>query len=195
MSNPTPKQKRILDYLKEFIDKHGRPPTLEEIARRFRLRSLSTVHAHLAKLREKDWIARDANTARGFRLTDKALGIHSRLIPVAGYVMPDGTIGENTDGASMVDVITELAGNEQAFALRIHGAPLPGSGFEDGDLIIAQESDDPTGRELVIAEVDGRTRLTTSAAHDAATNDGAETPAAVQAVVTGMLRTYERKET
>ena len=53
MSNPTPKQKRILDYLKEFIDKHGRPPTLEEIARRFRLRSLSTVHAHLAKLREK----------------------------------------------------------------------------------------------------------------------------------------------
>lgn len=194
MSNPTPKQKRILDYLKEFIDKHGRPPTLEEIARRFRLRSLSTVHAHLAKLREKGWIARDANTARGFRLTDKALGIRSRLIPVASDVMPDGAIAENTDNASMVDVITELAGNEQAFALRIRGAPLPGSGLEDGDLIIAQESDDPTGRELVIAEANGRTRLTTSAAHDAGANDGAETPAAVKAVVAGMLRTYERKE-
>ena len=127
MSNPTPKQKRILDYLKEFIDKHGRPPTLEEIARRFRLRSLSTVHAHLAKLREKGWIARDANTARGFRLTDKALGIRSQLIPVAGDVMPDGAIAENTDNAPTVDVITELAGNEQAFALRIRGTPLPGS--------------------------------------------------------------------
>ena len=112
--------------------------------------------------------------------------------------MPDGTIAENTDGASMVDVITELAGNEQAFALRIHGAPLPGSGLEDGDLIIAQESDDPTGRELVIGEVDGRTRLTrrpASPASDAGTNNGAETPAAVKAVVTGMLRTHERKET
>ena len=151
----------------------------------------------MTKLRDKGWIAKDTKRTRGFRLTDKALGIRSRLIPVAGDVMPDGTLGENTDGTSMVDVTTELTGNEQAFALRIRGARLPGSGLEDGDLIIAHESDDPTGRELVIAEVNGRTRLTrqpAGAGGDAGTNDGAETPATVKAVVTGMLRTCERNE-
>ena len=180
MDNLTPKQKQVLDYLTEFIGDHGYAPTLEQIGKRFRLRSPSTVHKHLRSLHDKGLICRKENTARGISLTDRTLEVPSRLVPVTGNVAPDGTLCENAGGPSMIDVPAALAPGEQSFALRIVGNPLPGSALQYGDFLIAHETDNAADGEMFIAKVDGRTRLTRR-----------ETGRAVRAVVTGMLRTYE----
>ena len=182
MASITPKQKRILDYLTEFIGEHGYSPTLEQIRRRFRLRALSNVHTHVTKLHKNGWITKEKGS-RGISLIDKTPEARSnRLVRITGDVAPDGTLCENAGGPSMVDVPAALAPSEQSFALRIVGNPLPGSGLQDGDLLIAHETEDATDSGMLIAEVDGRTRLKTGQ-HDSA--------GAVRAVVTGMLRTYE----
>jgi len=54
----TKRQREILDYLNEFIQRHGYAPSLEEIGRRFGLSSLATVHKHLTNLQEKGFIKR-----------------------------------------------------------------------------------------------------------------------------------------
>lgn len=184
MASITPKQKRILDYLTEFIGEHGYSPTLEQIRRRFRLRALSNVHKHVTKLHKNGWITKDKGT-RGISLIDTTPEARSRLVPITGDVAPDGTLCENAGGPSMVDVPAALAPSEQSFALRVVGNPLPGSGLQDGDLLIAHETDDATDSGMLIAEVNGRTRLTgrETGQHDSA--------GAARAVVTGMLRTYE----
>ena len=48
----TEKQKRILDYINEFTLKQGYPPSVREICNEVGLRSPSTVHCHIKRLRE-----------------------------------------------------------------------------------------------------------------------------------------------
>ena len=49
----TKRQRRILDFVREFTERRGYAPTLVEIGRHFGLRSPSTVHKHLRNLEER----------------------------------------------------------------------------------------------------------------------------------------------
>ena len=185
MHTLTPKQEQMLDHLKEFIGEHGYSPTLKQIGRRIGLRSLSTVHKHVAALQKTGLLTKEKNK-RGFRLTDKARGIRSRSVPVTGAVAPDGRLRENTDGPSSIETPAALAESDRSFALRIVGDPLPGSGLADGDFLIARQSDTTDSHWLLIAEIDGAIRLTNLTTARIA-------DATVRAVATGMLRVYGPK--
>lgn len=52
----TNKQKKILDAIKSFIEKHSFPPTIEELRKIVGIQSKSTIHTHLTKLREKGYV-------------------------------------------------------------------------------------------------------------------------------------------
>ena len=197
MTSLTPKQKQVLEYLTEFIAEHGYSPTLEQISKRFRLRSLSTIHKHLTILREKGFITQEKGKRHGISLTSRTLDVPSRLVPVTGDVGPDGTLCENAGGPSMIDIPPTLGNGENSFALRIVGNPLPGSALQDGDFIIAHETGEEGEHDLVIAEIDGRTRLTagpSAPTEEGGANAGTGPRARVCAVVTGMLRMYEPTE-
>ena len=196
MHNLTPKQKQVLDYLKEFISEHGHSPTLEQIRKRFRLRSLSNIHKHLTRLHEKGFITKENGKPHGISLTSRTLNGPSRMVPITGDIAPDGTLCENAGGPSMIDIPPTLEDGADSFALRIVGNPLPGSALQDGDLIVAHETGTARDGDLVLSEIDGRTRLTRAASPPAGEAGGrkAATPEpTVQAVVTGMLRSYQRK--
>ena len=193
MSSLTPKQKQVLDYVREHIGRHGRAPTLEQIGTRLRLRSLATIHKHLTTLRDKGFITRKWNTPHGISLTSQAEEGTSRLVPVTGDIAPDGALCENASGPSTIDVPQTLAESEECFALRIGGNPIPGSGLQEGDFLIAREASEEDGHELVIAEADGTIRLSkraTSAERNSAEYNESPKRDTVRAVVTGMLRTY-----
>lgn len=64
-----PKGLRILDFVETYTAANGCAPTLAEIARRFGLKSLATVHAHLEKLGRAGLIERQWNYSRSIRLT------------------------------------------------------------------------------------------------------------------------------
>lgn len=50
------RQKQIYDYIKDFIQENQYSPTMREIAKAVELKSVSTVHSHLEKMREKGYI-------------------------------------------------------------------------------------------------------------------------------------------
>ena len=74
----TKRQREILDYLNEFIQRHGYAPSLEEIGRRFNLSSLATVHKHLSNLQEKGFIKRAWNRSRSVELVSAPVGSRDR---------------------------------------------------------------------------------------------------------------------
>lgn len=66
----TPKQEMILQYIRQFIDTHGYPPTVRNIYRATVLRSTSTVHGHLSQLETKSNICRDPTRSRAIEIVE-----------------------------------------------------------------------------------------------------------------------------
>src|SRR5947209_19630772 len=64
----TPRQRQIWDFLVDFVDRHGYPPTVREIGEAVGLASPSTVHAHLANLERAGLLRRDPTKPRALEL-------------------------------------------------------------------------------------------------------------------------------
>ena len=67
----TKRQQEIWEFLAEYVDAHGYPPTVREIGEKVGLASPSTVHAHLANLERAGLIKRDPTKPRALELTGR----------------------------------------------------------------------------------------------------------------------------
>ena len=61
-------QEKVYGYIAAYIEKHGKGPTLKEIADACEFKSLATPHMHLNSLERKGWLVRESRTYRGIRL-------------------------------------------------------------------------------------------------------------------------------
>src|SRR5207247_8550929 len=68
----TKRQQEIWEFLVEYVDAHGYPPTVREIGEHVGLASPSTVHAHLANLERAGLIRRDPTKPRALELSGRA---------------------------------------------------------------------------------------------------------------------------
>ena len=64
----TARQQEIWNFLVEYVDRHGYPPTVREIGEQVGLASPSTVHAHLANLERAGLLRRDPTKPRALEL-------------------------------------------------------------------------------------------------------------------------------
>ena len=68
--NITPKQKEILEYIKDQILTRGFPPAVREICEAVNLKSTSSVHSHLETLEKNGYIRRDPTKPRAIEILD-----------------------------------------------------------------------------------------------------------------------------
>ena len=108
----TRRQKEILDYLNEFIDREGYAPTIEEIAEHFSLRSLATVHKHLTNLQEKGLIRRAWNRSRALELVPTEVKVHAVELPLLGRVAAGSPI-EAIDASETIFVPEDMIGRKR----------------------------------------------------------------------------------
>src|SRR3546814_5820055 len=64
-------QQEIWEFLAEYVDAHGYPPTVREIGEKVGLASPSTVHAHLANLERAGLIKRDPTKPRALERSEE----------------------------------------------------------------------------------------------------------------------------
>src|SRR5438477_10866376 len=64
----TGRQQEIWDFLVDYVDRHGYPPTVREVGEKVGLASPSTVHAHLANLERAGYLRRDPTKPRALEL-------------------------------------------------------------------------------------------------------------------------------
>ncbi len=144
----TDRQQQIWNYLVEYVDRHGYPPTVREIGEEVGLASPSTVHAHLANLERAGLLRRDPTKPRALELIGRE---RSAELDDAGSVrLP--LVGEIAAGAPLLadqnieEYMTFPSSTGGDFLLRVRGDSMIEAGILDGDLVIVRRGAGRTER-------------------------------------------------
>ena len=90
----TDRQQQIWNYLVEYVDAHGYPPTVREIGEEVGLASPSTVHAHLANLERAGLLRRDPTKPRALELIGRErMASNTAAEPAPAEAPDDPTAG------------------------------------------------------------------------------------------------------
>ena len=153
------RQRAILSFVREFINKKGYPPTVREIGEEVGLSSSASVHNHLRRLEEIGFIVRDSAKPRALELTsDNDSWRNKSMVPVP-------LIGRVTAGIPILAVenVEEtypiprdfIGVEEDVFMLHVCGDSMINAGILDGDYIIARKQNYANNGEIVVALIDG----------------------------------------
>ena len=151
----TDRQQQIWNYLVDYVDRHGYPPTVREIGEEGGLASPSTVHAHLANLERAGLLRRDPTKPRALELIGRARESEAAAPTVDAVRLP--LVGEIAAGAPLlasenVEEYLPLPRTTKGdFLLRVKGDSMIEAGILDGDLVIVQRAQDARNGEIVVA--------------------------------------------
>ncbi|MDD2603402.1 MAG: transcriptional repressor LexA [Desulfobacteraceae bacterium] len=154
----SPKQKRLLDYLRRRIQRDGSAPSLRRAAG-----DLGVSHAAVAQglriLEEKGYLRRDGRYSRSIYLLNpggEAAGLQRwREVPVVGRITAGLPIyaQQEWDGSLVLD--GDVFRGRDLFALRVRGDSMRGAGILDGDLAVCEPRQYAADGEIVVALIDG----------------------------------------
>jgi repressor LexA len=150
----TRRQKEMMDFLDEYIDRNGYAPTIEETAEHFGLRSLATVHKHLTNLQKKGLIKRDWNRSRALELVPTAVKVHAVELPLLGRVAAGSPI-EAITSTETIFVPEDMVGRKETYVLQVKGDSMIEEQIRDGDYVIVENRQSARDGEMVIALLDG----------------------------------------
>ncbi|MFZ2831131.1 MAG: transcriptional repressor LexA [Mesotoga infera] len=156
----TEKQKKILEFIENFIKLYGYPPSIRDICRDFDISSPRGVAKHLESLEKKGYIER-TGVSRGIRVLKS----------------PDGTSIEPGSDVVMLPVIGNIAAGEAVQAIQVEEENIPvplwmiRRGFEyyilkvtgnsmidshiiSGDFVIIRKQEWANNGDIVVALID-----------------------------------------
>lgn len=165
----TRRQREIYDYLAEFIEHNGYAPSLEEIASRFRLSSVATVHEHLENLESKGAVRRDPHKSRAIELTQPADGRGRSAavdLPLLGRVAAGQPLEAISEHETLA-VPEAMLGRGETFVLRVAGDSMIDEHIADGDFVIVEKRDTARNGERVVALIDGEHATLKTLFHEA----------------------------
>ncbi len=150
----TDKQREILEYIKNEILNRGFPPSVREICEAVKLKSTSSVHAHLETLEKNGYIRRDPTKPRTIEILDDNFNLLRREmvnVPVVGVVTAGQPILAVENIESYFPVPAEFMPNKQCFILHVQGESMINAGILDGDQVLVQQQPDAQNGEIVVA--------------------------------------------
>lgn len=163
MAHILPKTKqKVLQYLKDYIARHGYAPTLSEIAKFLDVNALSTVHEHLQFLEERGFIERADGEERGITITSavKRLGqvlAKSISLPISGVIAAGSPIEAIEQHDQHLAVPEELVRGKNAYVLKVRGDSMIESFIADGDYVVVEKTDYAKDGDTVVALLDDGT--------------------------------------
>jgi repressor LexA len=159
LENPllTARQQEIWQFLVEYVDDHGYPPTVREIGDAVGLASPSTVHAHLANLDRAGLIRRDPTKPRAIELVGRpkvaaAADSAAPKLPLVGRIAAGGPLLAEEHVEDRI-AVPEMLGRNADFLLRVTGDSMVEAGILDGDIVVVRRQDDARDGEIVVALV------------------------------------------
>jgi repressor LexA len=156
MDEATPRQQRILEFIRRTVHERGYPPTVREIGEAVGLTSSSSVHAQLANLQRKGLLRKDAAKPRAIEVAGtRPRGAGAVTIPVVGRIAAGAPVLAEEHVEDHLAVDAALAGEEEHFALRVMGDSMEGAGILDGDIVVVRRQDVAEDGSIVAAQVPG----------------------------------------
>lgn len=157
----TAKQKQIVDFVAEYIDEKGCPPSYRDIRDRFGFRSLGTVYKHVQRLVEKGALLSEKGRSRSLTHPDNgregAAFAEGVEVPLIGLLRGDAPL-ETYPVPQKITLPASLVNQDQTtYVLRVGGDGLLHELIAHGDLLIV-ESREPyyDGETALVIEQGGR---------------------------------------
>jgi repressor LexA len=144
----TPKQQKVFDIVKDYIEKNGESPTLEEIQDVLGFKSKHSVVQFLDYLEQKGFIRRGRGY-RSIRLGDRIVASQIAIpIPILGFANAGRPLmyAEESDMGKLLISPTALSGDvKKYFCVKLQGTSmnnfsLRGKFLEDGAFVLVDSS-------------------------------------------------------
>jgi repressor LexA len=157
----TRRQKEVLDFLADFIEKNGYSPSYEEIASGLSLASLATVHKHISALEAKSYLRRGFNQSRSLDISSKYLTerrshrsqASAAEVPLLGRIAAGSPV-EAIQGNEKL-AFGDFTGNPNTYALEVRGESMIDDHICSGDYVLIEKATEVRDGEIVVALVDG----------------------------------------
>src|SRR5215470_7420780 len=156
----TQRQREVLSFMRGFTEKHGAPPTVREIAERFRFTPRAAFD-HLRALERKGMLQRritDKRASRTLVLADRGgeRPRRDRDIPILGKIAAGAPIFAAEQRDDVIPVRPEwlAAKGGEIFALRVSGDSMIEAHIADGDLVLVRKQASAIAGDIVAALVD-----------------------------------------
>lgn len=156
MTEEKDKQSEIYDFLKNYTENKGYPPSVREICEAVSLRSTSTVHGHLKRLEKKGMIKRDPSKPRALEIAELSTPKKEMVnIPIIGKITAGLPIlaTENIEDTFPVP-LDYIKHDKELFMLRVSGKSMINVGINDNDLAIIESNNQATNGDIVVALID-----------------------------------------
>lgn len=150
MKELTPKQQEIYDYIVQFTQDTGYPPSVREIGQAVGLKSPSTVHFHIKGLENAGVLTKAAGKTRAMTLTEESEASRRDKIPLVGNVAAGAPILAEECVEEYLTYDTDGLVGEH-FALKVRGESMLYAGILPGDLVIVHQQENARNGEIVVA--------------------------------------------
>ncbi len=144
----SPRQKKILDFIRRFMVNKSYPPTIRDIVAGCKISSTSVADYNLDILEKEGYIRRHPEVSRGIELLDGSLSARpGTMIPVIGQIaagepipVPASDSWNTVAAAETLEVPQELIrGKDSVYALKVKGLSMIDALINDGDIVLLQQ--------------------------------------------------------
>lgn len=149
------RQRDILQFITQYMQKHGYAPLLGEICDGLGLRSPATVHEHIQNLVEKGILRKvGVGNHRGFEVVDQTAAgwvDPSVEVPLVGYIAAGQPIEAMADPTQIINLPADMVGDKKTYVLQVKGDSMAEAGVLDGDYVIVEEQQEAKNGDIVVA--------------------------------------------
>jgi repressor LexA len=162
--NSFEKKEAIYNYIKNQVKVNGFPPSVREICTSLGIKSTSTVHAYIEKLKKDGLLEKTPSTSRALKLIDDEQNIIDNIVnvPILGKVAAGLPIlaEENMEGSFSLPI--EFAGQgAQSFILKVRGESMIEAGILNGDYLVVRHQNTAINSDIVVALIDDEVTVKT----------------------------------
>ncbi|MGY2079804.1 transcriptional repressor LexA [Modestobacter sp. SYSU DS0657] len=184
----TQRQRRVLEVIRDSIERRGYPPSVREIGEAVGLSSASSVAHQLSVLQRKGWLRRDPNRPRALDVrlpgeqgvtagadasadvlaaagagsgVDEAGAPAPTYVPLVGRIAAGGPVLAEQAVEDVFPLPRELVGEGTLFMLKVTGDSMVEAAICDGDWVVVRQQPTAENGEIVAAMIDGEATVKT----------------------------------
>jgi len=173
------RQRKVLQVIRESVQRRGYPPSMREIGEAVGLTSTSSVSYQLSTLQSKGYLRRDAGRPRTVEVRlpghpavrpepgfddDIPMDITSQeaaYVPVVGRIAAGGPILAEEAIEDIFPLPRQLVGEGTLFLLKVVGDSMMNAGIVDGDWVVVRQQPVAENGDIIAAMIEGEATVKT----------------------------------
>jgi repressor LexA len=145
----TDRQRSILDFINEYVEDNGFPPSVREIGRNFGIYP-ATVQDHISALERKGYLQKKKFQSRTLSVPGSSRRPSGNGIPIVGRVAAGLPLLAQENIEDMIQLPKQWA-PAGAFLLKVQGNSMEGAHILDGDYVLVHPQQSAANGEIVVA--------------------------------------------